>query len=116
VQLPFYAGEVHDMEHEHKAAFAELQDFTRHVENGYFDRLNVLFFNFLNLAGYSDKADYFLDAVHPKEGITLAVLYAMAADPRFLAMVPKLDVTAMKEKLARDQQSPNHNDLYPNEN
>jgi hypothetical protein len=116
VQLPFYAGEVHDMEYEHKAAFAELQDFTRHVENGYFDRLNVLFFNFLNLAGYSDKADYFLDAVHPKEGITLAVLYAMAADPRFLAMVPKLDVTAMKQKLARDQQAPNHNDLYPNDN
>jgi hypothetical protein len=115
VQLPFYTEEVHNMEYEQKADFGELQDFNDHVKNGYFDRLHVLYFNFLNLPEYSDKADYFLDAVHPKEGITLAVLSAMASDPRFLAILPKLDVVAMKEKLAQDQQSPTHNDLYPNQ-
>ena len=115
VQLPIYADLVRNMEHEQKADFGELQDFTDHARNGYFDRLHVLFFDFLNLAGYSDKAEYFFDAVHPKEAITLAVLNAMAADPRFLAILPRLDVAAMKEKLAQDQQSQNHNNLYPNE-
>jgi hypothetical protein len=113
VQLPCYWGKVHNIEYGQKTNFGELQDFTDHVKNGYFDRLHVLFFDFLNLAGYSDKAEYFFDTVHPKEALTLEVLSEMASDPRFLALLPKLDVAAMKEKLARDQRSQNHNNLYP---
>jgi hypothetical protein len=115
VQLPFYTEEVHNMEYEQKADFGELQDFNDHVKNGYFDRLHVPFFNFMDLPGYSDKPGYFLDAVHPKEALTLAVLSAMASDPRFLAILPKLDVATMQQKLAQDQQSPTHNNLYSDE-
>ena len=115
VQLPCYSEEVHTMEYEQKASFGELQDFNDRVKDGYLDRLNVLFFNFLELPGYSDKADYFLDAVHPKEGLTLAVLSAMASDPRFLAILPKLDAPALKEKVAQDQLSQSHNNLYPDQ-
>jgi hypothetical protein len=69
----------------------------------------------MNLPGYSGKPEYFQDEVHPKEGATLAALSAMASDPRFLALLPKLDVAAINEKLSHDRQSQNHNHLYPDD-
>lgn len=114
MQLPLYTDLVRSIEHGLKADFGELQDFNDHVRNRYFDTLHVLFFDFLNLVGYRDKAQYFLDALHPKEDISLAVLAAMAADPRFSALLPKLDIAAIREKLAQ-QLSQEHNDLYPHE-
>ena len=112
VQLPFYSAET---EYVNNPGFGELRDFNDHVRNGYFDRLNVFFFNFMNLPGYSGKPEYFQDEVHPKEGATLAVLSAMASDSRFLQLLPNLDVAAIHEKLASDRRSQNHNDLYPDE-
>jgi hypothetical protein len=114
VQLPIRTEEQRYME-EHNANFADLQDFNDHVKSGYFDKLGVLFFNFLNFAGYSDNPQNFLDVVHPKENTTLAVLSAMASDPRFLALLPKLNVAALKENLAQGKLSQEHLDLYPNE-
>lgn len=115
VQLPFYSGERLATEYVNKPGFGELRDFDDHVKNGYFDKLGVLFFNFMDLPGYSGNAAYFLDEVHPKEGATLAALSAMAADPRFLALLPKLDVAAIHEKLAQDRQAQTHNHLYPDD-
>jgi hypothetical protein len=113
VQMPFYSGEKLAGEYESKPGFQELRDFNEHVKDGYFEKLNVLFFNFMNFPGYSGKAEYFQDEVHPKEGATLAVLSAMASDPRFLSLLPNLDVAAIKEKVAQDRQSQTHNLLYP---
>jgi hypothetical protein len=115
VQLPFYMGEKFVGELAHKPGFGEFQDFNNHVKNGYFDRLNVPFFNFLDVPDYTDKAGDFDDTVHPREAGVLAVVSAMASDSRFLALLPKLDVAAIKEKLGQDQHSQSHNDLYPNE-
>jgi hypothetical protein len=115
LQMPFYMGDKFTEEIANKPGFGEFRDFNNRVKNGYFDRLNVLFFNFLDVPEYSDEAGYFEDTVHPREAGVLAVLSAMASDSRFLALLPKLDVAAIKQKLAQDQHSQNHNDLYPNE-
>ena len=82
VQMPFYSGEKLATEYENRPGFGELRDFNEHVKDGYFDKLHVLFFNFMNFPGYSGKPEYFQDEVHPKEGATLAVLSAMASDSR----------------------------------
>jgi hypothetical protein len=113
VQMPFYSGEKLASEYENKPGFGELRDFNDHIKNGYFDKLDVLFFNFMNLPGYSGKPEYFQDEVHPKEGATLAVLSKMASDPSFLSLLPNLDIASIKEKLAQDRQSKTHSDLYP---
>jgi hypothetical protein len=113
VQMPFYSGEKLATEYENKPGFGELRDFDEHVKDGYFNNLHVLFFNFMNLPGYSGKPEYFQDEVHPKEGATLAVLSKMASDPSFLSLLPNLDIASIKEKLAQDRQSKTHSDLYP---
>jgi hypothetical protein len=113
VQMPFYSGEKLATEYQNRPGFGELRDFNEHVKDGYFDKLHVLFFDFMNLPGYSGKPEYFQDEVHPKEGATLAVLSEMAADPRFLALLPKLDVAAINQKLVQDRHTQTHNHLYP---
>ena len=115
VQMPFYSGEKLATEYENRPGFGELRDFNEHVKDGYFDKLHVLFFNFMNFPGYSGKPEYFQDEVHPKEGATLAVLSAMASDPRFLALLPNLDVAVLQEKVAQDRLSQNHDHVYPND-
>jgi hypothetical protein len=45
----------------------------------------------------------------------LPVLSAMASDLRFSALLPKLDVAAIHQKLNQNRPSQNHDDLYPNE-
>jgi hypothetical protein len=115
VQLPFFSGQKLAGEYQNRPGFGELKDFNDHVKEGYFDKLHVLFLDFMNLPGYSGKPEYFQDEVHPKEGATLATLSAMASDPRFLALLPKLDVAAINEKLSHDRQSQNHNHLYPDD-
>jgi hypothetical protein len=115
VQMPFYSGEKLATEYENRPGFGELRDFNQHVKDGYFDKLHVLFFNFMNFPGYSGNPQYFQDEVHPKEGATLAVLSAMASDPRFLALLPNLDVATIDQKVAQDRQSQNHNHLYPDD-
>jgi hypothetical protein len=115
VQMPFYSGEKLAADYPNRPGFGELRDFNEHVKDGYFDQLHVLFFDFTNFPGYSGKAEYFQDEVHPKEGATLAVLSAMASDSRFLQLLPNLDVAAIQEKLASERRSQNHNDLYPDE-
>jgi hypothetical protein len=78
-------------------------------------RATILFFDFLNHVGYRGKTQYFLDAFHPKEDISLGVLAAMAADARFSGLLPKLDIAAIRGNLAQDQLSQENNDLYPHE-
>ena len=115
VQMPCYSGAKLVEEYENRPGYGELRDFNEHVRDGYFDKLHVLFFNYMNFPGYSGKAEYFQDEVHPKEGATLAVLSAMASDPRFMALLPNLDVAAIHEKLAQDRLSQTHKDLYPDD-
>lgn len=115
VQMPLYSGEKLAKEYQNRPGFGELRDFNEHVKDGYFDRLHVLFFNFMNFPGYSGKPEYFRDQVHPKEGATLAVLSAMASDPRFLELLPNLDVATIKGKVAQDRMTPAHNHLYPDD-
>ena len=114
VQMPCYTKEV-PYPFARMANLGELQDFAAHVRNGYFDKRHVIFFDFLSLEGYSDDSTNFLDSIHPNEEVTLAVLSKMADDPRFLALLPKLDVAAIKKKLAEVQMSPGQENLYPNE-
>jgi|GEM_PF-6309461 len=103
VQLPVYSDELRYM-NEHKTEFADLQDFNDHVKGGYFDKLHVLFFDFLQFPGYSDNARNFLDVAHPKENLSVAVLSAMASDPRFLSVLPNLDVAAINQEVAQERQ------------
>jgi len=109
VQLPMYDRAVEMMKNEKSANLGLLRDYQNRIANGYFDRLGVLAFDYLSFPGYSDNYHYFLDAIHPKEGITLAVLNDMCSDPRFLKILPKLDVEALKQKLNEDRSGPHFN-------
>ena len=107
VQLPVYSDELKYMD-EHRTDFADLPDFNDHVKSGYFEKLGVLFFDYLQFPGYSDNPHFFLDVLHPNESLSLPVLSAMASDPRFLAVLPKLDAAQLKENLAQDTPAQGH--------
>jgi hypothetical protein len=111
VQLPMYTPAVEMMEHDKGANFGILRDYQARIANGYFDRLGVLAFDYLSFPGYSDNYHYFLDAVHPKEGLLLAVLNDMASDPRFLKILPKLDVAAIQQKV-KEERNGSHYNVY----
>jgi hypothetical protein len=110
LQLPMYHAFVHKMEVEEPEKYGILRDFREHIRSGYFDRLGVTVIDLLTMPG-SDDYHYFLDVVHPKEGLTLQAMNAMAADPKFLSLLPKLDVAALRQK-ADQERSTDHNSVY----
>ena len=114
LQMPMYRSFVDKMENAEADRYGILRDFRQRIQNGYFDRLGVPVIDLLTMPGYSDDYRYFLDIVHPKEGLTLQVINAMASDPRFLQMLPRLDVATLHQK-AQAERLTNHNDVYGNE-
>ena len=112
LQMPMYHAFVHKMEVEEPEKYGILRDFREHIRDGDFDRLGVTVIDLLTMPG-SDDYHYFIDTVHAKEGMTLQVMDAMASDPKFLALLPKLDVAALHEKAAAELTT-DHNDVYGN--
>jgi hypothetical protein len=91
VQLPLYKSITEPMDNEKKDKFGELQDFRDHIRDGYFAKLGVPIYDYLELPGYYDDYHWFLDELHPTEDLTWVVLKKMAADPEFQKALPKLD-------------------------
>jgi hypothetical protein len=110
VQMPMFGPVVRAIEKDPK--FGILQDFRAHAASGYFDRLGVIFFDYLDFPPYSDDYRYFTDSVHPTEAVYAAALLKMDEDPRVKALLPSLDVNALKSKLEEDKQASQHVSLY----
>jgi len=67
VQMPMYGPLVRYLEKDKR--FGILADFRAHVASGYFARLGVTVFDYLDLKPYSDDKRYFIDPWHPTEVI-----------------------------------------------
>jgi hypothetical protein len=85
-----------------------LQDFRNTVAHGYFDRLGIPFFDYINFPPYSEDYRYFYDAVHPGEPLTTAVIVALASDPRFHALLPRLDADELRRQLNAEREANQH--------
>jgi hypothetical protein len=106
VQMPMYGPAMRVVETDPN--YRILQDFRNHVAQGYFDRLGVPFFDYMNFPPYSEDYRYFFDAVHPGEPLTAAVIAAMASDSRFHALLPHLDVQELQRQLDQDKNANQH--------
>jgi hypothetical protein len=100
VQMPMYGPALRALEK--NPNYGLLQDFRDHVANGYIDRLGLLFFNYLSMPPYSEDYHYFDDGVHPTWTLTALVVNAMASDPRFHSLLPRLDLEALARQAKMD--------------
>jgi hypothetical protein len=113
VQMPMHPALVNRLEKE--SGNNVLHDFNSKIAQGYFDRLGVIFFDFLRFPGLGEDYRYYVDARHPTEALSAAVLLAMYADPRVKALLPNLDAAALQMKLEQEKSAAQHIILYGNE-
>jgi len=106
VQMPIYEEAVNILEQHPEENV--LADFRAQVAQGYFDRLGIVFFDFLKFPRYGNDYRYFVDPRHPSEPLDAAVVMAMAADPRVQALLPDLDVKNLRSLLDADAQADQH--------
>ena len=114
VQMPMYGPLVRHLEKDGR--FGILADFRAHIANGYFARLGVPVFDYLNFQPYSDDKRYFIDACHPTETVSAAVVVALLSDPRMKALLPAIDREALRRKLAENFNADQQVYLYPGGN
>ena len=93
--------------------FGILRDFRAHIAQGYFERQGVIVFDFLDFTAWGQDPRYFIDAWHPTEVISAAVLYQMLGDPRVQAILPKIDVDDLRQKLLVEVHGDQHVYFYP---
>lgn len=79
-----------------------MADFRAHAAQGYFDRLGILFFDFLKFPRYGEDYRYFVDARHPGEPLDAAFVRAMASHPKVQALQPDLDIKNLESLLDAD--------------
>jgi hypothetical protein len=106
VQMPMYGPALRQLEADPK--FGILQDYRNHVAQGYFDRLGIPFFDYINFPPYSEDYRYFIDAAHPGEPFTQAVIAALASDSRFHALLPRLDPQELQQEVIREKTANQH--------
>jgi hypothetical protein len=90
-----------------------LKDFRNHVAQGYFERQGVLFYDYLRFPPFSMNYRYFFDAGHPMPPVMAAVLLSMDSDPRFRALLPRLDTEPLWRGLEADSKKARHLDWPP---
>lgn len=112
VQMPMYGPLVRYMEQGEK--FGILRDFRAHIAGGYFDRLGVKVFDLLSFPPYSEDPKYFVDAWHPTEPVSAAALFVMQSDPKVKALLPAIDMEALKQHVVQEFAAPRHIYLNPN--
>ena len=110
-QAPIYGPILSGLEAQ-SAQEGVLRDFEAHEAAGYFGRLDIIFFDFLRLPPYSDDYAYFIDPVHPSEVVDAVMLLKMAEDPRVRALLPRLDIPALQQKIDQDRSARQHLFLY----
>lgn len=111
VQMPMYGPVARYLENDPN--FGILKDFRAHIASGYFDRLGVTVFDYLDFPPYSEDERYFMDPWHPTEPVSAAVLCVMHNDPRVSALLPNLDTEPLRQKLLEEVNGNQHVYLYP---
>jgi hypothetical protein len=106
VQMPIYGPALRMMANDPN--YGILKDFQTHEAQGYFQSIGLLFFDYLSFPPYSEDFRYFDDAVHPGWPLTAAVIAAMGSDPRFHALLPRLDLNALRRELDADSKATQH--------
>lgn len=110
VQLPMYRPMIQFLEQSPRHGI--LKDYRKHAAAGYFDRLGVIYFDFMDFGSYSDDYRYFLDPIHSGQPVGLAVLLKMYADPRVKALWPDLDTASLTHKLEDNSNASQHIEIY----
>jgi hypothetical protein len=106
VQMPMYGPAVRVLEKDPN--YRIIQDFRDHVAQGYFDRLGIPFFDYMNFPPYSEDYRYFYDAAHPGGPLTEAVIASLASDPRVHALLPRLDPHELQRQLDQEKDAKQH--------
>jgi len=104
--MPIYGPALRMLEQD--PDYRIIQDFRNHVAQGYFEKMGILFYDLSTLPPYSEDYRYFFDGVHPGWPLTTAAIQALGSDPRFHALLPRLDMAALQSQLNADRQSSQH--------
>lgn len=110
VQMPVYTPVVETAEKDPR--YENLRKFESVAASGYFERLGVIYFDFLKFKPYGDDYRYFQDTVHSSEVVSTAILQKMITDPRVKMLLPKLDGANLQTWLDKDAHSTQHIYLY----
>jgi hypothetical protein len=90
-----------------------LEDFEARAKQGYFDRLGVTFFDFIQFPPWSENSAYFMDPFHPLEVLDAEMVLKMSEDSRVKAILPNFDTAALQRQLDGNAQADRHLFLYP---
>jgi hypothetical protein len=108
VQMPVYGPAAIHIESQIDSHYGILKDFNSRLASGYFDRLGVITFDFLDFPGPGYDCHYYVDPIHPTELLALNVVLKMAEDPRVKALLPKLDTATLQREAELDRKSDKH--------
>ena len=106
VQMPIYGPALRLLEKD--PSYGIVNDFYDHEAQGYFERLGILFFDYLKMPPYSEDYRYFIDPVHPGWPLSVAVVEAMGSDARFHTLLPRMDLEALRRQLRADREANQH--------
>ena len=112
IQMPIYGPVLHGIET--NGHYGILDDYRKHLADGYFDKLGIVALDYSDFPPYSNERRYFSDTVHSNEVVAGAVVLKMASDPRVKALLPNLDVGDLQKRVDAANRDSVHEFVYPN--
>jgi hypothetical protein len=90
IQVPFYKKVLDGLNSSPNAGI--WREFRSEARRRYFASKGVMFFDFADMPEYRDKAQHFIDSIHPDPKVFHDMLRRILADPQVKAVLPKAEL------------------------